>query len=113
MACIAVYCSRELFPIPVTYVYIIYGTTVLASRSTMEVTLSLILAILSVGWQGVESFSGGAPLGACNTLSPDPSGHQNAQPQTTQVPYSVDLSPFTSAGGYTPGQTYTCKAIPV
>ena len=23
MACIAVYCSRELFPIPVTYVYII------------------------------------------------------------------------------------------
>ena len=25
MACIAVYCSRELFPIPVTYVYIIYG----------------------------------------------------------------------------------------
>ena len=26
MACIAVYCSRELFPIPVTYVYIIYGT---------------------------------------------------------------------------------------
>ena len=26
MACIAVYCSRELFPIPVTYVYIIYST---------------------------------------------------------------------------------------
>ena len=26
MACIAVYCSRELFPIPVTYVYIIYDT---------------------------------------------------------------------------------------
>ena len=27
MACIAVYCSRELFPIPVTYVYIIYDYT--------------------------------------------------------------------------------------
>ena len=27
MACIAVYCSHELFPIPVTYVYIIYDTT--------------------------------------------------------------------------------------
>ena len=79
--------------------------------STMEVTLSLILTILSVAWQGVESFSSGAPSGACSSLSPDPVGHSNVQPQVTPVPYSIDLSPFNGAGGYTPGQTYTCKYV--
>ena len=41
MACIAVYCSRELFPIPVTYVYIIYGV------STMEYEILMCMFIYS------------------------------------------------------------------
>ena len=36
MAGIAVYCSRELFPIPVTYVYIIYATINDMSRSKIQ-----------------------------------------------------------------------------
>ena len=51
MACIAVYCSRELFPIPVTYVYIIYGLTNLdhsnVARSYRAATAPLDLEALS------------------------------------------------------------------
>lgn len=74
--------------------------------------LLFILAIVGAGWHGVESFSGGAPSQACDTLSPDPSQHLG-QPQGTTVPYSIDLSPLNDPTSgqptYTPGQTYTRK----
>ena len=52
MACIAVYCSRELFPIPVTYVYIIYDSTIdvdvrkcsTGDKCTLILLLMLIVA---------------------------------------------------------------------
>ena len=73
-----------------------------------KLALCLILAIVSTEWYGVVSFSGGAPLQACSTISPDPSQHLG-QPQTSQVPYSIGISQLSDAGGYTPGQTYSCK----
>ena len=59
----------------------------------------------------VESRSTGAPAGACTTLSPEPTAH-NAEPQSSTVPYEVDLSAFYYSGGYYyyPGQTYLCKS---
>ena len=42
MACIAVYCSRELFPIPVTYVYIIYAP---ADSSSTNLGIGLSIAL--------------------------------------------------------------------
>ena len=73
-----------------------------------KLALCLILAIVSAEWYGVESFSGGAPPAACSTISPDPAEHR-AQPQTGPVPYNIDISQLSDAGGYTPGQTYSCK----
>ena len=59
----------------------------------------------------VESFGTGAPAGACGTLSPDPAQH-GADPQTTPVPYEVDLSALrngtTNNYCYVPGETYEC-----
>ena len=75
-------------------------------------TLLLGVALLAslYGPQQVSSFSMGAPIDACDTLSPNPTRH-GAQPQTTEVPYIIDLSPFDDNGTleYSPGQTYTCK----
>ena len=73
-----------------------------------KLALCLILAIVSAEWYGVESFSGGAPSAACSTISPDPAEHR-AQPQSSPVPYNIDISQLSDAGGYTPGQTYSCK----
>ena len=57
----------------------------------------------------VESFSSGAPSGACGTLSPNPTRH-GADPQTTPVPYEVDLSALrngnTDTYCYIPEETY-------
>ena len=57
----------------------------------------------------VESYSDGAPSDACGTLSPDP-GRHGAQPQTSPVPYEVDLSALrsgtTNTYCYVPGETY-------
>ena len=78
---------------------------VLPTGSTMEAKLALclILAIVSFEWHGVESLSGGAPSAACATISPNPSQH-SAQPQTSQVPYNINISQLSDAGSYTPGQ---------
>jgi hypothetical protein len=75
-----------------------------------KLALCLILAVVSAEWCKVESFSSGAPLDACSTISPDPNRH-GAQPQTSLVPYNIDISQLSDAGGYTPGQTYSCKQI--
>ena len=76
-------------------------------------TLLLCAALLLQAsvYQQTSALSVGAPLTACTTLSPDPTAH-GAQPQTSTVPYIIDLAQFCNGGtySYTPGQTYTgCK----
>lgn len=74
-------------------------------------TLLLVAAVLLYAGL-VESFPNGAPVGACDTLTPllNPMGHSEP-PQTSPVPYSIDLSPFNNSGvwEYTPGNVYTRK----
>ena len=67
---------------------------------------STIVLLLGVPVTIVMGFSGGAPLGACNTISPDPTQH-GAPPQTSAVPYTVNISSL--ANGYVPGQSYSSK----
>ena len=77
-------------------------------------TLLLCVALLQASlYQQASSLSGGAPLEACDSLSPDPNQH-GAPPQTSTVPYSIDLDQFCVNGtySYTPGATYRgCKFI--
>jgi hypothetical protein len=80
-------------------------------------TILLCVAVLQVSlyWQRASSLSGGAPAQACTTLSPDPAAH-GAQPQTSTVPYNIDLDRFCVNGtySYTPGATYAgCKFLPL
>ncbi len=79
-------------------------------HSAAVLLVSLLSAILV---NHVECFSSGAPLEACGTLSPLPAGH-GAQPQTTPVPYELDLSSLLDENGdfsYVPGETYTCTYL--
>ena len=77
-------------------------------------TLLLCVALLQASlYQQASSLSSGAPPQACDTLSPNPTQH-GAQPQTSTVPYSIDLDQFCYNGtySYTPGATYTgCKLL--
>ena len=55
----------------------------------------------------VESRSTGAPAGACATLTPQ----HGVTPQTSPVPYEVDISSLSNGNGgysYSPGQSYMC-----
>lgn len=63
--------------------------------------LLLLASLQSV----TECFSGGAPVGACTGVSPDPTRH-GAQPQMTDVPYVLTGLP---PANYTPGMSYTCE----
>lgn len=79
----------------------------------MMKTLLLVAASAALLYAGlVESLPNGAPAGACDTLTPllNPMGHSEP-PQTSPVPYSIDLSPFNNSGvwEYTPGTVYTRK----
>ena len=77
-------------------------------------TLSILLTILAciACWSLVaEGFSTGAPVDACETLSPDPLFH-GADPQSSDVPYEIDLSSLADTSGglsYVPGDTYSCE----
>ena len=78
------------------------------------VILIVLLALLYA--QGVESFPTGAPLAACDDLTPrqqsESSGHVGPS-QATLLPYIIDISLFNDSGTYqyTPGQTYNCKDL--
>ena len=63
MACIAVYCSRELFPIPVTYVYIIYG---IDNRSQYRYCCKLVFEYRCRYFKG-QNFSPGTGTGTLAT----------------------------------------------
>ena len=58
------------------------------------------------------SFQTGAPQAACQTLTPDASSH-GARPQSTGIPYLLNLSafydPVTDQMVYTPDTVYNSK----
>ena len=74
--------------------------------------LALLVSISSLTVL-VEGLSTGAPVAACDTLSPNPIGHE-AGPQGSAVPYSIDISAFLENGTYSyyPGRTYTREYRP-
>ena len=76
----------------------------------MNAAVTIVLAIASVASKKTEGYSSGAPLSACDNLTPNPTSHR-AQPQHTAVPYNIDLAPLTDSleVTYTPGQNYTRK----
>lgn len=81
----------------------------------MRAALSVIFVIGFCGLKGVLSLSSGAPLQACDNLTPNPTSHL-AQPQTGPVPYGIDYSELDVVNGttmpaYNPGQTYTRKPL--
>ena len=77
----------------------------------MKVFVAAVALLTLVLAQGAASYSIGAPSFACDPLAPIPIAHLAAGPQTTAVPYTIDISGFNSGGvlQYTPGQTYTRK----
>lgn len=76
----------------------------------MEAALVLLLVIASSSFTEVQAFPNGAPASACVNLTPDPAtASHNGEPQTSPVPYNIDLAPL--GAGYTPGQIYTCKVV--
>ena len=78
----------------------------------MKTLLVIVVLVTLLCGQGVKSLPNGAPVGACDTLTPNPIGHMGP-PQNTIVPYTIDLSAFNDNETlvYTPGQTYSCKQI--
>ena len=80
----------------------------------MKSLVSVVVALVVLYARGIESRPEGAPAAACDTLAPfqNPAGHADP-PQTTIVPYMINLIPFNNSGTweYNPGNTYTCKLI--
>ena len=77
----------------------------------MAKSVILVLCVALTHWGIVSCLSSGAPAGACMTLSPSPAPTaHDADPQTTMVPYEVDLSNFINDENgtyyYRPGETY-------
>ena len=56
----------------------------------------------------VQGHPEGATIAACGTTTDIVPEHAGSSPSDTPLPYSVDLSGFTS-GQYIPGDTYTSK----
>ena len=72
-----------------------------------ELVLSLVL-LTSVATR-VHTLPSGAPAAACDTLTQQ---HGGVTPQTSPIPYQIDLSPFDDGDGgfaYEPGRAYECK----
>ena len=72
----------------------------------MKVVL-LLLVLLTASLVAVNALPGGAPLGACESLTP---GH-GSNPQQGPSPFSIDMSPFGNESHYyyIPGYQYTRK----
>ena len=73
--------------------------------NTAVVTLSLFLTLVATPLS-VHGFSTGAPADACTTLTQQ---HGSNSPQTSTVPYTIDLSVFDDGAGgfvYVPGMSY-------
>lgn len=80
----------------------------------MKRLVSVVVVLVVLYARGIDSFPSGAPIMACDTLAPiiNPMGHAQP-PQTTTVPYMINLTPFNNSGTweYNPGRTYICKLI--
>ena len=58
-----------------------------------------------------DALPGGAPASTCDNLTPI---HSSIAAQTSEVPFVIDVTQFDDGSGtlvYTPGRTYTCKAL--
>lgn len=78
-----------------------------------SVLLFSFLCLIAIKLNVVECFSTGPPAAACTTLSPNPTPH-GGPPQTTPVPYEVNISALADPNGgysYEPGVTYMCKCM--
>ena len=74
---------------------------------------AMLILLVGVSYV-VEGHSSGAPAAACMTLAPDQASHLNAPPQTSEVPYMVDISTLSDGRGgwsYLPGQVYSCERL--
>lgn len=73
--------------------------------------LTLALLLISTATPAI-CFSSGAPRAACETLAPNATAH-GADPQTTDIPYVLNLSAFYDPTldrmVYTPNTVYTSK----
>ena len=73
--------------------------------------LTLTLLLISTAAPAF-CFPSGAPLAACETLAPNASAH-GAQPQTSDIPYVLNLSAFYDPAldrmVYTPNTVYNSK----
>ena len=82
----------------------------------MKTVLPLVVTVLaSLCARRVLSLPTGAPVAACDTLTPNPIGHRGLT-QNSTVPYAIDLDPFRTQADneslqYTPGKTYTRKEV--
>ena len=67
------------------------------------------LVLLLAGIYAADALPGGAPLGACDNLTPN---HRDNLPQMAAVPYVINLTQFSDGNGsyqYVPDQIYTGK----
>jgi hypothetical protein len=79
----------------------------------MDTSWKLVLLLfVAVHVSRVAGFRAGAPAQACNNLSPSQGPH-GGPPQTSTVPYEIDVSIFRDAITdqllYTPDTTYQSK----
>ena len=73
-----------------------------------SIVFFVIFLVAASIFSTVECFPSGPPAAACATLSPNPTVH-GAQPQTSPVPYAINLSALDDGNGgfsYEPGMTY-------
>ena len=72
----------------------------------VQLALLLVLSLTAK----INARSGGAPAEACGTLTQQ---HGSNTPQTSTIPYEIDLSVFDSGSGnlfYEPDATYSCES---
>ena len=81
---------------------------VIQSRINVTMLRFSSLVLLLAGIYAADAFPGGAPLSACDDLTPD---HRDNLPQMAEVPYVINLTQFSDGNQYIPDQTYTRKPI--
>ena len=100
-----------------SFSYLFYSIYIHRSRAqpdlnsmNMKILLAAVVLVASFYPREVDSFTLGAPIFTCDTLTPSPIGHLGP-PQNTTVPFTIDVSSFNESGTlqYTPGQAYTGK----
>ena len=69
-----------------------------------------LLVVAAYGAYFANAYPRGAPTEACESLMPQ---HDTHSPQSSEVPYVIDLDQFKSGGSYvyTPEKSYTSKII--